>query len=163
MGTLGPDDVRRLIAEKGLEAQVLSVGEGHTSSRAADSLDIDLSEVAKTVVFVDEGRKPVLAIVRGSVKIRQGEFAKKVGARKLRLATRDEVLKLTGFPAGGVSPIGNRCHEKIYMDRTLMEKEVVFAGGGSEKHILKVRPADVLRESGAVLMDIPVQEAISPK
>ncbi|MGA1974558.1 MAG: YbaK/EbsC family protein [Conexivisphaerales archaeon] len=154
---LGPDDLRRYIREREIEAELLPVAEGHTSGKAADSLDIRLEEVAKTIVFVDEDGGPVLAIVRGAVRVRQNEFSRKVGATKLRLATHDEVLKFTGFPAGGVSPIANLCRDRVYMDRRLLDMEHVYAGGGSEAFILKIKPADMLRESGAQLIEIPAQ------
>ena len=154
---LGPEDLQAFIRERGLDASLLPVAEGHTSDKAADSLAIRLEEIAKTVVFIDEKGAPVLAIARGAVRLRQNEFARQVGAGKLRLATKEEVLKFTGFPAGGVSPIGNRCRERVFMDRALLEMEYVYAGGGSDNYILKVRPSDILRESGAILADLPVK------
>ncbi|HVP22509.1 MAG TPA: YbaK/EbsC family protein [Conexivisphaerales archaeon] len=154
---LGPDDLRRFLREHGIDGELLPVAEGHTSGKAAGSLDIPLEEVAKTIVFVDQEGRPVLAIVRGAVRIRQNDFARKVGARKLRLATPEEVLRFTGFPAGGVSPVANLCEHRVYMDDALMAKEHVYAGGGSDSFILKIRPADMLRESKAELMEVPVQ------
>ncbi len=155
--TLGPEDLKRYLLERGIAGELLPVAEGHTSDKAADSLDIRLEDVAKTIVFVDQDGRPVLAIVRGAVRVRQNEFAREVGAKKLRLATPDEVLKFTGFPAGGVSPVGNLCRERIFMDDALMNSEHVYAGGGSDGFILKIRPADVLKHSGALLMRVPVQ------
>jgi Cys-tRNA(Pro)/Cys-tRNA(Cys) deacylase len=154
---LGPDDLRRYIQERKLDAELIPVSEGHTSGKAADSLDISLEEVAKTIVFVDREGAPLLVIVGGSVRVRQNELARKLGTTKLRLATVDEVLKFTGFPAGGVSPIANLCRERVYMDGLLLGMERVYAGGGSDEYILKVRPADILKESGAQLMEVPVQ------
>lgn len=154
---MGPDDIRRYVEGKGLDASLLPVAEGHTSGRAADSLDIRLEEIAKTVVFVDETGSPVLAILRGAVRLRQNEFSRQVKVAKLRLATPEEVLKFTGFPAGGVCPIGNLCKDRVFMDQHLLEMEYVYAGGGNDEFILKVRPADILRESGAVLAELPVR------
>jgi Cys-tRNA(Pro)/Cys-tRNA(Cys) deacylase len=154
---LGPDDLRRFLRDRGIDGQLLPVAEGHTSGKAADSLDVPVGEVAKTVVFVDQDGSPVLAIVRGAVKVRQNEFARKVGAKKLRLATAEEVLRFTGFPAGGVSPVGNLCRERVFMDGALMELKEVYAGGGSDDCVLKIRPADILRGSGAQVMEMPVQ------
>ncbi len=154
---MGPEDLKRFLAREGIEGELLPVAEGHTSDKAADSLDIRLGEIAKTIVFVDQDGAPVLAIVRGAVRVRQNEFARKVGAKKLRLATAEEVVRFTGFPAGGVSPVGNLCRERVYMDDALMNLDRVYAGGGSDSFILKIRPADVLKHSGAVLMEVPVQ------
>jgi prolyl-tRNA editing enzyme YbaK/EbsC (Cys-tRNA(Pro) deacylase) len=120
-------------------------------------LDIRLEEVAKTVVFVDRGGNPFLVIVGGAVRVRQNELSRRLGAAKLRLATVDEVLRFTGFPAGGVSPIANLCRERVYMDELLMRMEHVYAGGGSDEYILKIRPSDILKESGARLIEVPVQ------
>jgi prolyl-tRNA editing enzyme YbaK/EbsC (Cys-tRNA(Pro) deacylase) len=157
---LGPDDLRRYLQERKIDGELIPVDEGHTSGKAADSLDIRLEEVAKTIVFVDRGGSPVLVIVGGAVRVRQNELSRKVGATKLRLATQDEVLRFTGFPAGGVSPIANLCKERVYVDELLMGVDYVYAGGGSDEYILKIRPADILKESGAQLMEVPVQPIV---
>ena len=153
---LGPQDLNRFIKENGLDAQLVPVAEGHTSDLAADSLKIELEAIAKTVVFINDGGMPVLAIVRGAVRIRQGEFTRILGMKKLRLATPEEVLTFTGFPAGGVSPIANLCRKNVFMDEELLKLSVVYAGGGSEKYILRAKPQDILVKSGATLMQIPV-------
>ena len=154
---LGPDDIKKYLEERKLKAELLPVAEGHTSDKAAGSLDIRLEEVAKTIVFVDEKGEPVLAIVRGAVRVKQNEFSRRIRSTKLRLATREEVLKHTGFPAGGVSPVANICRGRVFMDELLLNMEFIYAGGGSDAYILKIRPSDVLRESEAVLMDVPTQ------
>ena len=156
---LGPEDVKSYIDSRNIDAEVILVTEGHTSDLAANSLDIDLNDVAKTVVFVDEKKHPVLAIVRGSVRIKQNQFAKLVGVSKLRLAATEEVIAMTGFPAGGVCPIGNLCTEKVYMDRELLTRKTLYAGGGTEKYLLKAPPDIIFRESGAILVDMPIQVA----
>lgn len=157
---LGPDDLRKYLQERKIDGKLIAVGEGHTSGKTADSLDIRLEEVAKTIVFVDRGGSPILVIVGGAVRVRQNELSRKVSATKLRLATQDEVLRFTGFPAGGVSPIANLCRERVYMDELLMGMDYVFAGGGSDEYILKIRPADILKESGAHLIKVPVQPIV---
>jgi len=110
----------------------------------------------KSVLFLDEWRKPVLVILGGENKVRQTEFARMIGKKKLRLATREEVLEFTGYPAGGVPPLALKPGLEIYIDRKVNSKGKVHAGGGTERHILVIDISDLFRLYEKNIIDVPV-------
>jgi len=90
-------------------------------------------------------------VVDGSTKVDK-EKIKKIIGKKIRIAGREEVRKLTGFLAGGVPPIGHGCLTII--DFRVMEKDVVYGGGGDEYHLIEIKPEEIIRgNSGRVIID----------
>jgi Cys-tRNA(Pro)/Cys-tRNA(Cys) deacylase len=143
---------------KGIKGEVIRIGEAATSSSAADSLGVPLAGIVKSVLFIDEKGKPLLVILGGENKVVQTEFARMIGRKKIRLATRDEVLKYTGYPAGGVPPLALQDDLEIYVDRKIGTKGIVHAGGGTEEHILKIDAAELVKLYCGRLIDVPVRQ-----
>jgi len=83
----------------------------------------------------------VIAIVDGASSVDLKRVEKLVGKR-VRVAGREEVLRLIGFPAGGVPPVGHNC--KVILDERVLENEKVYGGGGDEKHLLLIPPSEII-------------------
>jgi prolyl-tRNA editing enzyme YbaK/EbsC (Cys-tRNA(Pro) deacylase) len=71
-----------------------------------------------------------------------------------RLAKPKRVLELTGYPAGGVPPVGHTTKIKTLIDHRVMDLDVAFGGGGSEAVLLRIQPDDILRLTGAQIVSV---------
>jgi len=153
---LGPKDLKRFIEQKEVDAEVLELSKQvATSSQAASALGVSENVIAKTVVLVADDGEPILVFLAGSKRVKQKWLARKLGKRRLRLAKRGEVEEITGYPAGGVPPIGLAKKLRMVVDEELLSREYVYAGGGSDRHLLKVRPSDVVRLNNALILKLP--------
>ena len=90
---------------------------------------------------------PMLVIVPGNKKLRQRAVRKilkeqlSIDALDSRLATKDEVLSLTGFTVGAVPPISLDMTSLV--DNDVQTEQIVFGGGGSTNSIIEI-PTDIL-------------------
>ena len=123
---------------------------------AAAAIGVEESQIIKSVIFVGAPGTVVLAIACGASRINRKRLSAITGFGKLRLADPETVLALTGFPAGGVSPIGHASALPVVIDSRVMKQEIVFGGAGSEHALLKISPADILRLTGASVGGITV-------
>ena len=85
---------------------------------------------AKTVVcFADE--EAILAVLPAPLTINLGKLRGLVGARRLRLATEQEMARL--YPdceVGATPPLGPLYSQRVFVDRRLaQEPEIVFHAG----------------------------------
>ena len=151
---LGVDDLRRFLEERGVEAEIVEAGEAWSSAEAARSMGVSLGDVAKTVVFVGDG-EVVLVVLPGDARVDQKRLARLLGYRRLRLARPEEVEAATGYRPGAVPPVGHRGGVSVVVDRALLERRWVYAGGGSERHLLRIRPSDIVALTGARVVDVP--------
>jgi Cys-tRNA(Pro)/Cys-tRNA(Cys) deacylase len=77
-----------------------------------------------------------------------------VEATKVRVAKADEVLEATGFEPGAVAPFPRRAVTQTLMDTSFFGFEEVWIGAGTSSHMASLRPAELLRLSGAKAVDL---------
>lgn len=125
----------------------------HTSELAAQTLGVTVGQIAKTLVFVADG-EPVLVVTCGDVKVNTKLLAKQVGCKKIRFADSQTVAEQTGFPPGGVSPVGLLRELPVYVDQSLYEYDVVYAAAGTANSALPVTPDRLRQVTGAQIVDV---------
>jgi Cys-tRNA(Pro) deacylase len=125
----------------------------HTAELAAQALSVTSGQIAKTLVFIADGQ-PLLIVTCGDKKVNTKKMAKVVGVRKIKFADAQMVTEITGFPPGGVSPLGLLQVIPIYLDQSLYEYDIVYAAAGTANSALPIVP-DRLREiTGAQVIDV---------
>lgn len=122
---------------------------------AAEAIGCSVHQIIKTVVFATRDQHAVIAIANGRRRIDRAALAEAAGVESVKLAAPEFVLQVTGFPAGGVSPIGIRDPgAPIYVDPDVLQQETVFGGAGTENDLLELRTSDLLRLTAASLARI---------
>jgi Cys-tRNA(Pro) deacylase len=111
----------------------------HTSDLAAQALGVEVGQIAKSLVF-NAGGTLVLVVTSGDQRVNTKKLAKALGVGKVRFADADTVLDETGFPVGGVSPVGLLKQLPIYLDTSLQRFTMVYAAAGTANSALPVTP-----------------------
>jgi prolyl-tRNA editing enzyme YbaK/EbsC (Cys-tRNA(Pro) deacylase) len=124
--------------ELGLQVDVKTLTEPtRTVAEAAAAVGCDNAQIAKTLVFVADG-DPVLVVASGAHRVDLDLLCDVFDAAQIRQANPEEVRVATGYPVGGVSPLG--CHLPIAFDETLLDYDCVFAAGGDGNTLFQVNP-----------------------
>lgn len=111
---------------------------------------IDLSQCTPTFILkVDQDF--VALVIQGSRKIDFRRVEAYLGAKKVRMASKDEILTLTGSPIGSVSLINKGLRTLI--DRGASEIAYCYGGCGVENHTLKIKSQDLIKATQAELGD----------
>ncbi len=99
-------DVHNLLSDEGVPHEIVHLpSSSSTAQLAADALGVPVGEVVKSLVFVLDDRRPVMALVAGDATVDAGALAREAGAAEVRLARSGEVRELTGYQPGAVSPV----------------------------------------------------------
>ena len=137
-----------------------------TVSLAAAALGVRPEVVVKSIVF--EGRQVecvALAIVSGNMRVDPTKVAASLRLPPLRLARPEVVRQQTGYEIGGVPPIAHAEPLLVVVDRQVLEHNIVFGGGGYERHMLRISPHDIVRITGALVAEIvsPPKDAVESR
>ncbi|MFH0961804.1 MAG: YbaK/EbsC family protein [archaeon] len=143
------------LKERGAAGEIISFsGSVHTVAEAAKEAGVGEGDLIKTVVVLAEN-VPIIAIIPGDKRLDLGKFRLLCGTGKVRIASPEEVLETTGYPAGGVPPVFEGFKGlKILIDPLVLGRELVLGGGGDSQSLLRISPREIVRISGAVEADI---------
>jgi Cys-tRNA(Pro)/Cys-tRNA(Cys) deacylase len=115
----------------------------HSVEEAARAVNASPDDFVKSMCMVDQDKNLIVAIVLGEHRASTSRVAKVLGTERPRIAAPEEVLEKTGYPVGGVPPFGFEA--TFLIDPKVMEKDVVYGGGGSETSLTRISPRELQR------------------
>jgi prolyl-tRNA editing enzyme YbaK/EbsC (Cys-tRNA(Pro) deacylase) len=122
---------------------------------AALAVGTSLENIVKSLLFrINDGF--ILAITCGPAHIERRAIAAhfKVGRKKVKLADPGKVLQETGYQVGAMPPFGHYTPLPTLIDKRVLEKDQVYAGGGSDQTLMRIKPEVILAASGAQVLDL---------
>lgn len=123
-----------------------------TAREAAETLGTTEAHIAKSLVFsVGEGH--ILVIASGVNRVSEKKLSSALGSR-IRMASPQKVEDLTGFPVGGVPPVGHRCRLATFIDQDLLEKDFIWAAAGTPTAVFRLTPQELLHITKGRVMDL---------
>ncbi len=126
-----------------------------TVETAALAVGTSVDQILKSILFlVDE--HPILAIACGLANIERRAIADlfAVGKKRVKLASREVVLAVTGYEVGAMPPFGHRQPLETLMEGKILEYTEVYAGGGAENALLRLDPHEILRVTAARVLHL---------
>jgi len=151
--------VRDAAARKGVTLEIRVFDEStHTAADAAATVDAELGQIVKSLVFVAPGPdgtlEPVICLVSGPNRVDLARLAAVTGDQDIRRATAREAQELTGFVIGGIPPFGHTRPVRTIMDPDLGRFQVVWAAAGTPTAVFPVPPATLRILSNATVAPI---------
>ncbi len=136
------------LSSKGIDFEKLEHIPVMTSSAASGARGSSLSQGAKAIV-VKAGDEYYHLIVSAAVRLDNKKLRKILGTRRVRFATSDELLELTGCLPGAVPPFGNLFGLPVLMDDALLSEDIVYFNCGSHTVSLRMKRADLAEATEA--------------
>jgi prolyl-tRNA editing enzyme YbaK/EbsC (Cys-tRNA(Pro) deacylase) len=122
-------DAARSLGVKG-EVKVLA-DTARTALDAANSLGIEVGQIASSLIFRLPSGNPLLIITSGRHRVDTELVARNLGISELGRADANYVKEVSGYSVGGVSPIGwTSTPEITLIDEALNDYDVVWAASG---------------------------------
>lgn len=125
-----------------------------SAAGVAAVLGLDIAQVAKAIVFIADGERPLMAVIPGNTKVDQQKLKKAANAKRLRLATPEQIVELTGYLIGATPPVALAKEIPVYIDLHALREDVLYIGGGEPNSILKIRSYDLVRVVEGDIADI---------
>lgn len=102
-------------------------------------------QVVRSLLFrLGEG-KFVMVLTAGPGQVSWPALREYLGQSRLTLATEAEVLAVTGYPIGAVSPLGLPAPLRILVDENVFQPEEISLGSGERDVGILMKSADLRR------------------
>ncbi len=124
----------------------------YTSQEAADVRGTELKQGAKALICKTE-KGFIQAVISAAKELDLGKLEKLLEAKKVELASADDVKKISGLNVGAVPPFGNLFGLKMYVDKSLMSNKEIAFNAGSHTKSIKMKSNDLVKLTGAKIAD----------
>ncbi len=121
------------------------------AGEVAQKLGISLARVFKTLVVRGDRTGIILACLPGTVSLSLKALARASGNKQVELVETDDILRLTGYIRGGVSPLGVKKSYPLYLDKSALDQPVLSISAGMRGMQLFLTPRDLIRASRAIV------------
>ncbi len=105
-------------------------------------------QVVRSILFQIRAGEFVMVLVAGPAQVDWKKLRQLVGRSRIRMATEEEVLEVTGYRVGTVSPFGLRNPVRILIDASVLNEEEVSTGSGIRNVAILLKSADLRRALG---------------
>jgi len=156
---MNAETLERFIQSQGIQARIVRLNiPTPTVDSAAKAVGTNVDQIVKSLLFLIEG-KPILVISAGTNRVDRKKIAQHfgVGHKKVKLADPQTVIAVTGYEVGAVPPFGHSQKLDVILEESIFTQELIYAGGGSIEVLLEIKPEEILRVTGATLLDLHME------
>jgi prolyl-tRNA editing enzyme YbaK/EbsC (Cys-tRNA(Pro) deacylase) len=148
MSNFYEDKLSAYITEHHIQCDHLTFEQStHSVAEAAEAADVTPQDFIKSICMLTKEGRVVVAIVKGEDRADRKAVQQALGLGKLSIASPEEMLEKTGYPAGGTPPFGFEA--AFVMDERVLEMPIVYGGGGSDHALIRITPQEMQRANGA--------------
>ena len=109
-------------------------------------------QIVRSILFRIGEDEYVMALVAGPGQISWKVLRSYLGRSRLTMAGENEVLDVTGYPIGAISPFGTRSRLRVLVDPNVFTEEEISIGSGVRGTTVIMKSNDLKRALGEVEM-----------
>jgi Cys-tRNA(Pro)/Cys-tRNA(Cys) deacylase len=125
-----------------------------SADEVAVQLGIPLAQVFKTLVVRGDRTGVVLACLPGTMTLSLKAMARASGNKQVELVETDDILRLTGYIRGGVSPLGGKKAYPVFVDESALGLPLVSISAGMRGLQIFLTPDALVRATQATVAAI---------
>ncbi|HSL45718.1 MAG TPA: YbaK/EbsC family protein [Anaerolineales bacterium] len=100
-------------------------------------------QVVRSILFQIRPEEFLLVLVAGPAQVDWRKLRQLVKRSRVRMATEEEVLEVTGYRVGTVSPFGLKNQVRTLLDTSVLAEEEVSLGSGVRNTAIIMKSADL--------------------
>lgn len=127
-------------------------GQVHSLEQAARERGQRPEQVVRSIVFRLAQGSYLMVLVAGPDQVPWPALRKYLGQSRLTIATPEEVLQVTGYQTGAVSPFGLPAPMRVLVDPHILSEQEISIGSGERNATVILRSEDLMRALGEVEM-----------
>src|SRR5512143_95457 len=105
-------------------------------------------QVVRSILFRLGEDQYLMALIGGPAQISWKRLRKHLGQSRLTMASEEEVLAVTGYRVGAVSPFGLRRPIRVLIDPGVLKESEVSLGSGVRSMAIVMKSSDMLKALG---------------
>jgi Cys-tRNA(Pro)/Cys-tRNA(Cys) deacylase len=143
--------VSQALIEKGIPHQIFAhLGPLKSLEQAAEERGQRPEQVVRSLLFRVANDEYVMVLVAGPGQVDWKRLRHHLGVSRITMATKAEVLTVTGYELGAVAPFGLPKPVRVLVDESVWAEAEISMGSGVRGMAILMKSADLLRVLGKV-------------
>jgi Cys-tRNA(Pro) deacylase len=113
--------------------------------QAAHERGLEPGQIVRSLVFRCEGDEYIMVLIPGPKKVNWPKLRRHLGISRITTATPEQVLEVTGYELGAVSPFGLPSPVRILADLSILDQTTISLGAGIRNAGVILKREDLLR------------------
>lgn len=141
--------VTRELDEKGISYKFFRhPGQVHTLEQAAQERGQIPDQIVRSIVFRISEDEFVMVLVAGPKQISWVKLRKYLNRSRMSMANQNEIMRLTNYPLGAVSPLGLSRPLRILVDKSVLMQQEISIGSGIRNTTIIMQSGDLIHALG---------------
>ena len=132
------------LRDAGIEFAITQHRAVYTSAEAAEVRGVSLHSGAKALILKGENEF-LMAVIPADLALDSHSLRKRLGSKRMRFATKEEVLEMTGLTPGSIPPFGSLFGLPTICDVRLRENARINFNAGSHTDSVQMEYDDYVR------------------
>jgi Cys-tRNA(Pro)/Cys-tRNA(Cys) deacylase len=129
------------------------------AASVARALGFRERQMVKTLIFESDKGERVLVMLGGDQNAISGHLKKAIGSRNIQMASPERVKETTGYVIGSIPPFSWQPEGfRTFIESSLLDEPLLGVGAGKWGEEILIIPADLVRASGAQVVNLTDRE-----
>jgi Cys-tRNA(Pro)/Cys-tRNA(Cys) deacylase len=106
------------------------------------------AQIVRSILFQVKPGEFVMVLIAGPAQVDWKKLRQTVKRSRVRMATEEEVLEVTGYRIGTVSPFGVKNQVRVLIDASVLREQEVSIGSGVRNTAIILKSADLRKALG---------------
>lgn len=142
----------------GVPFRVVRTEIARSAEESASFQGIELGALLRSILVRRAADDYLFVLVPGGRRFDWPKLRTHLGTNRLTLPDADEAREITGYERGAITPLGAKRAWPVIADASIEGREVVAIGGGARGVNVHIAPVDLVRVTGAEVIEISVPE-----
>ncbi len=126
------------------------------TSVSSKKLGVSEHAVIKTLIMENDGKEPLVILMHGDCQVSTKNLARTLGVKSISPCKPEVANRHSGYVIGGTSPFGLKRPMPIYMEKTIVDLDLIYINGGGRGFLVSMSPQEILRTLNPQLVEVGV-------
>ncbi|UXR66051.1 Cys-tRNA(Pro) deacylase [Bdellovibrio bacteriovorus] len=129
------------------------------TSHSSKELGVSEHQVIKTLIMENENKEPLVILMHGDLQVSTKQLARELGVKTISPCKPEVADRHSGYQVGGTSPFGTKKKMPVYMEKTILDLELIYINGGKRGFLVSLKPQEVVRLLAPTLVHVGVKNS----
>lgn len=141
------------------EGHLFQYQEKGGTAHSSKELGVPEHSVIKTLIMENENKEPLVVLMHGDRQVSTKQLARELGVKTISPCKPEVADRHSGYQVGGTSPFGTKRKMPVYMEKTILDLELIYINGGKRGFLVSMKPQEVVRVLQPKLVQVGVQSS----